>query len=223
MYRLTKLQRMHELFCARRTPITIDGLMQELGCSRATVLQLTELLRDRMGAPLEHEGAEYHYRRPEADDYTLPAMWLNAAELDTVLQLQALLGPIPPGPLAQALEPLRRRVARLVDLQPGVSGSAWRRIRVSEPGARRVQPAHMAAIAQAVLSRLRLRLEGEFIAGEYSPQYLFHCRGRWLLDAWHHGAEARRTIALEEIAAAGLLDKPAVDIEEDEPPFACLF
>ncbi|HMX54468.1 MAG TPA: transcriptional regulator, partial [Plasticicumulans sp.] len=79
------------------------------------------------------------------------------------------------------------------------------------------------AIAQAVLSRLRLRLEGEFIAGEYSPQYLFHCRGRWLLDAWHHGAEARRTIALEEIAAAGLLDKPAVDIEEDEPPFACLF
>lgn len=222
MYRLAKLKRMHELFLARRTPIDIDGLMRELGCSRATVLQLTELLRDRMGAPLDREGADYHYRRPEADAYELPAMWLNSAELDTVLQLQALLGPIPPGPLAQALEPLRRRVARLIDMQPGVSGSAWRRIRLSEPGARRVRPAHMSVIARAVLSRRRLYLNGEFFDGEYSPQYLFHCRERWLLDAWQHGSEVRRTIALEEVAAARMLDAPAIDIEEDEPPPACL-
>lgn len=222
MHRLIKLMRLHRLFQARTEPISIEALTNELACSRSTVLQLTELLRERMGAPLEHHGAEYHYRRPEGDTYTPPAMWLNAAELDTVLQLQALLGPIPPGPLAQALEPLRRRLARLIDMQPGVVAAAWRRIRVAEPGARRAQPAHLADIARAVLARRRVRLDGEHIAGEYSPQYLYHCRERWLLDAWQHGTEARRTIPLDEMATVEALDAVAMDLHEGEPPLLCL-
>ncbi len=222
MHRLIKLMRLHRLLQARTEPISIEALTRELACSRATVLQLTELLRERMGAPLEHHGAEYRYRRPEGDTYAPPEMWLNAAELDTVLQLQALLGPIPPGPLAQALEPLRRRLARLIDMQPGVAASAWRRVRVAEPGARRAQPAHLAGVARAVLARRRLHLDGEHIAGEYSPQYLYYCRARWLLDAWHHGSEIRRTIPLDEIAAADVLATEARDFDEDEPPLLCL-
>jgi len=55
MSRRERLYHLHDILRQRRTPISRQALMEELGCSQATLYRLIAELRDHLGAPLEQD------------------------------------------------------------------------------------------------------------------------------------------------------------------------
>ena len=74
MSRREKLYHLHDILRQRRTPISRQAMMDELGCSQATLYRLIAELRDVLGAPLEQhpETRHYFYDRSLAGTFELP-------------------------------------------------------------------------------------------------------------------------------------------------------
>jgi len=81
--RRERLYHLHAILRQRRTPITRQVLMDELGCSQATLYRLIGELRDHLGAPLEQDpdSRGYYYDRSLAGHFELPGLWISPEEL----------------------------------------------------------------------------------------------------------------------------------------------
>ena len=66
MDKFDRIYRLHGIFAGRRTPIALAELMERLGCSKATVYRLIDVLRDYLGAPIvtDPELGGFRYARP---------------------------------------------------------------------------------------------------------------------------------------------------------------
>ncbi len=225
MDRYERILTLHRTLKASRYPVSLRRLMDELGCSRATLYRDIAFLRDALGAPIESgEGEEsaFRYATDEAERFELPGLWLTSEELSALMALEALIGRSGPGILASALAPLRSRIERL--LSDHVSGEALpvERLRVIASGMRRLDEATFRTVASAVLLRRQLaftyraRSTGDTTARRVSAQRLTHYRDNWYFDAWDHEREGLRSFAVDRIAGAKLLDETAIDRDEAE-------
>src|SRR5690554_3795177 len=81
--RRERLYHLHDILRQRRTPISRQDLMAELGCSQATLYRLIAELRDHLGAPLEQDpdGRGLYYDRSLAGSFELPGLWISPEEL----------------------------------------------------------------------------------------------------------------------------------------------
>jgi len=225
MDRYERILTLHRILKSHRYPVALPRLMEELGCSRATLYRDIAFLRDALGAPIESgegETAAFRYAADEAERFELPGLWLTSEELSALVALEALLEKSGPGILASALAPLRKRIEEL--LSDHVSGAALpvQRIRVVASGSRRLDEASFRTVASGVLLRRRLKFRyrarstGETTLRTVSPQRLTHYRDNWYLDAWDHERAALRSFAVDRIAAPQLLDEAASDRDEAE-------
>jgi predicted DNA-binding transcriptional regulator YafY len=227
MDRYERILSLHRILKAARYPVTLKRLMDELGCSRATIYRDVAELRDALGAPIESvegEGAQVavRYAAGEGDRFELPGLWLTSEELAALLALNELLVRSDPGVLAGTLAPFRSRIERL--LSDHVSGRKLpiERIRVIGSGNRRLDQNVFRTVAGAVLGRQRLafayraRSTDATTERRVSPQRLTHYRDNWYLDAWDHSRDALRSFALDRIRDPRALDEPALDRETSE-------
>ncbi len=224
MDRYERILALHRSLKAARYPVPLQRLMDELGCSRATLYRDLAFLRDALGAPLEHgEGeASFRYAEKEAERFELPGLWLSSEELHALTAAQQLLDRTGPGILSAALAPLKGRIDAL--LQQHAGGKRWpiERVRVLGSGTRRVDEAVFRMVASAVLERKRLRFDytarttNTRTHRQVSPQRLTHYRDNWYLDAYDHEREALRSFSVDRIAHARLEDAPALDLPETE-------
>ena len=75
MDRYERIIALHRVLQAARRPVTLARLMDELGCSRATVYRDLAFLRDALMAPLQGDGeAGFHYDRNDAERFELPGL-----------------------------------------------------------------------------------------------------------------------------------------------------
>ncbi|MCW5624598.1 MAG: HTH domain-containing protein [Burkholderiales bacterium] len=51
MDKFDRVYQLHQVMANRRVPISLDALMEKLDCSRATVMRVISILRDRLNAP----------------------------------------------------------------------------------------------------------------------------------------------------------------------------
>ena len=74
MSKLERLYHLHNILSQRRTPISRQLLMEELGCSQATLYRLVADLRDHLGAPIEQDpdNRGFYYDRNLAGHFELP-------------------------------------------------------------------------------------------------------------------------------------------------------
>jgi len=209
---------LHRLLKGARYPVPLARLMEELGCSRATVYRDVAFLRDALGAPLESgesEEATFRYASDEGERFELPGLWLSSEELAALLALNELLARSDPGVLAGALAPFRARMERL--LSDHASGRALpvERIRVLSSGSRRLDQSVFRAVAGATLARKRLAFSYRARSTDaptdrtVSPQRLAHYRDNWYLDAWDENREGLRSFAIDRISAPRTLAEPA--------------
>ncbi len=219
--KLDDLYRLHRALDGRRTGISRDALMDELGVSRSTLTRLIADLRDKLGAPVLCDRERGGYRYHTADGrHHLPGLWFTSQELHALITLNQLLQTIQPGLLDSALAPIRARLESLLETEHLGSGEAHQRIRILAMAARARDMKHFQTVAGAVLQRKRLAIDyynrerDETGSREISPQRLVHYRDNWYLDAWCHEKKGLRTFSIECIRQASALNKPAKSVPE---------
>ena len=224
MSRRERLYHLHDILRQRRTPVTRQDLMDELGCSQATLYRLIAELRDRLGAPLEQdsEGRGYFYDRSLAGSFELPGLWISPDELQALLTARHILGNVQPGLLEDELDGVQHRINQLLD-QQGLDFSAQpERVNIRRDAGRPVPADLFEDVMQALFRRQRLnisyhgRRRDDVSEREISPQRLTSYRDRWYLDAWCHRAEGLRSFALERIRDMALLDEESIEVDAEE-------
>ena len=223
MDRYERALALHRTLKSARYPVPIRTLMDELGCSRATIYRDIAFLRDALGAPVESEGeGAIRYDREQADKFELPGLWLSSDELHALLAAHQLLDRTGQGVLSSALAPLKGRIESLLAQQAG--GKRWpvERVRVLASGVRRRDELAFKLVASAVLERRQLafdylaRSTNERTHRPVSPQRLTPYRDNWYLDAWDHDREALRSFSVDRVQHAEVLPAAARDIPDDE-------
>ncbi len=224
MDRYDRILALHRSFKVARLPVPLQRLMDELGCSRATLYRDIAFLRDALGAPLESSEGEaaFRYDLREAERFELPGLWLSAEELHALTVAQQLFDHTGPGILSAAIAPLKGRIDAL--LQQHAGGKRWpiERVRVIGSGTRRIDQVAFRMVASAVLERKRLRFD--YLARStntrtqrsVSPQRLTHYRDNWYLDAFDHEREALRSFAVDRVLHARIEDAVAIDHPESD-------
>ena len=223
MDRYERIIALHRVLQAARRPVTLARLMDELGCSRATVYRDLAFLRDALMAPLQGDGETgFHYDRNDAGRFELPGLWLNSEELHALVAAQQLLSRSSGGMLSSALAPLQQRVEKLLDAHSG--GKRWpvERVRVLPHRGRRMDEHVFRVVASAVLERHRLafdyraRSTDERSRRTVSPQRLTHYRDNWYLDAWDEDKDGLRSFSIDRISGARMIEGVARDVDEDQ-------
>jgi predicted DNA-binding transcriptional regulator YafY len=221
MSRRERLYHLHDILRQRRTPVSRHVLMEELGCSQATLYRLIAELRDTLGAPLEQdeEGRGFFYDRSLAGHFELPGLWISPEELQALLIARHILGNVQPGLLEGELLGVQERINQLLDRQ-GLDFSAQpERIHIRKDAGRPVPGALFEDVLGALFGRQRLHIEyhgrrrDDLSSREISPQRLTSYRDRWYLDAWCHKAEGLRSFSLERIRSLTRLDEAAKEVD----------
>jgi proteasome accessory factor C len=221
MSRRERLYHLHDILRQRRTPISRQDLMQELGCSQATLYRLIAELRDNLGAPLEQDddGRGFYYDRSLAGNFELPGLWISPDELQALLTARHVLGNVQPGLLVEELDGVQQRINQLLDRQGLNLSTQPERIQIRHDAGRPVPAKLFESVLRALFQRRRLQItyhgrrRDDISEREISPQRLIAYRDRWYLAAWCHQADDFRSFALERIRAMQLLD-----CESDELP-----
>ena len=221
MSRREKLYHLHDILRQRRTPVSRRSLMDELGCSQATLYRLIAELRDVLGAPLEQDPETRHffYDRSLAGNFELPGLWISPEELQALLTARQILANVQPGLLQDELDMLQQRMSQLID-QEGIDFSAHpERIHIRHDAGRPVPGRLFEDLLRALFqrSRLKIRYHGrrrDAVSDRtVSPQRLTAYRDRWYLDAWCHDADGLRSFAVERIQALDPLEAPAEELD----------
>lgn len=224
MSRRERLYHLHNILRQRRTPISRQDLIDELGCSQATLYRLIAELRDQLGAPLEQDsdGRGFYYDRSLAGHFELPGLWISPEELQALLTARHILGNVQPGLLEEELGGVQQRINQLLE-QQGLDFSAQpERVNIRHDAGRPVPADLFEDVFQALFRRRRLeilyhgRRRDDISRRSISPQRLTSYRDRWYLDAWCHKAGGLRSFALERIREMKLLDEPSDDIPDAE-------
>jgi predicted DNA-binding transcriptional regulator YafY len=225
MDRYERILVLHRRLKAARYPAPLRSLMDELGCSRATLYRDIAFLRDALGAPIDNDPAGeggFRYNEKEAERFELPGLWLNSDELHALLATHQLLDRTGSGVLSSALAPLKGRIESLLAQQAG--GKRWpvERVRVIGSYVRRRDEIAFRIAASAVLERKRLdfdylaRSTNERTHRRISPQRLTHYRDNWYLDAYDHDREGLRSFSVDRLQRARMSEEAALDIPDTE-------
>lgn len=211
---------------ARQRHVTARQFMDALEVSPATFKRDIQYLRDRFQVPIEWSrelgGYILDRSQPEAAQAELPGMWFSDKEIHALLTMQHLLANLDPGGLlAPHVEPLVRRLDKLLGAADDASEEVRRRVLIVGIGKRGMKLAHFEKVGSALLRRKRLSIryyargKGEESDRQISPQRLVHYRENWYLDAWCHVRGALRSFAVDSIRSVELLDLAAKDIPQE--------
>ena len=209
-----------------------DRALRELEISRSTLHRDIAYLRDRLGMPIEWNGDRGGWQliRDSSDrqqQYELPGLHFTAEEVHALLTMQHLLSNLDAaGLLGPHIDPLMRRLGRILGSGVPPKAEVARRIRVRTVGSRRIELPHFQAVGSALLRRRRLMLvyRGRSVPPSplpqapraVSPQRLVHYRDNWYLDAWCHNRRALRSFSVDAIQWVQVLDEPAIEIADEE-------
>ncbi|MFK7957891.1 MAG: helix-turn-helix transcriptional regulator [Lysobacterales bacterium] len=225
MSKIERLYHLHNLLSQRRTPINRQDLMEELGCSQATLYRLINDLRDHLGAPLEQDpdGRGFFYEQhPGVRPFELPGVWISSDELRALMSARELLAGVQPGLMDEALATLQSRIEKLLDNQGINVATQSQRIRILHQASRLISGEQFAPALDALVNRQRLaityqsRTSDETTQRDISPQRLTSYRHNWYLDAWCHLREGLRSFAVEKILSANNTLEPALELDDAE-------
>jgi len=116
---MNKFDRIYDLVAflrARRYPVPISRIAEELECSEPTVKRIISKLRHELDAPIIYDKRlrGYVLQKVGGDFYELPGLWFNTSELYSLLASYHILEQTEPGILGKKLESLRNKIKALL-------------------------------------------------------------------------------------------------------------
>jgi proteasome accessory factor C len=220
--------KLHEVLQARRSPLGVDALCDQLGCSRASLYRTLARLRDEFGAPiLSAQGRGVFYDR-SAKRFELPGLWFNANEMHALLAMDALIENLGPGMLRESVGPLRARIAQLLasaSHDTEVSAERIReRIKILGHHLRKPAADAFGEFCAATLTSVRVRFSyhgrqaDKRTEREVSPWRMLNYRGNWYMEGHCHLANALRIFSIDRATNLCLLDQTAQpDVRKERP------
>lgn len=224
MDKFDRVYQLHSILAGRKTPISLNDLMDRLECSKATVFRLINTMKDYLGAPVEFDESRSGYIYKTATDsprYELPGLWFSAKELQALTVFQQLMANLGPGLLEEHLSPLTRRLDDLIQHQRLNLSEAGKRVRLLGLATRNVGD-YFRTVASATLQRHKLKIayhsrsKDQHTARVVSPQRITHYRDNWYLDGWDELRKALRSFSIDRIESAVELEDKAIDVAERE-------
>lgn len=227
MDKFERVVALHRILNASRYPVKPQTLIDELGCSKATLYRTVAFLRDHLGAPLETD-EQYggFYYDPDLGVYELPGLWLNTEELAGLLMAYQAISSRHRGLLEDSLSPLKGRIEKLLNAPHGGKGNILSHIKVIRANARQVDEKVFGLITLAIMNRQSLdivyhgRIKDDSSQRSIIPLKLTQYRENWYLDAWCQKADDFRRFAVDRIDKAKLGDEvpeknwPRMEAEE---------
>jgi len=205
-----------------RGTLTRREIEEELEISHSTFKRDIEYMRDRLNVPIIWSPDKMAYvLDPEADVAELPGVWFSPGEIYALLEIEQLLEQLEPGLLSRQLDPVRERLAKLLEAGEKGHREIRRRIKVLPMGTRGVNREVFETLSFGLLDRKRLKIRhlrrqtGEETERLVSPQRLVHYRYNWYLDAWCHTRNDIRIFAVDAIRTAQAVDEPAREVPDD--------
>lgn len=219
MDKLTRLYRLHQILAGRRVGISLEVIMDNLDCSRATANRVIQEMRQTFNAPIvfDRDQQGYRYERGEQAGFELPGVWFTAAELTGLLSMQRWLDQIGGGLVGRMLAPLGEHMRKMLG-DHEAANQICQRVVLQEIGQRPSAVRYFPEIASATLNRAQIqiayrdRTRNENTKRILSPQRLLHYRDNWYLDAWCHLREELRRFALDRIQSVHVLETPAHEL-----------
>ncbi|WP_161595198.1 helix-turn-helix transcriptional regulator [Mariprofundus erugo] len=221
MDKFDRIYALHRMFTARRYPVSLQAMCDELECSASSVKRLLGEMKDILGAPIRSQrGVGYNYDRDVA--FELPGVWFNTQEMLALLVMQRAVAGIGDGFLNEELGKFQHRLEKSLGR---VSSSALKelaRIRIPDFGRRSKELPLFPELTGALFERKRLRVvynsrsQNESCEREISPQRLVYYKNNWYLDLWCHERQALRIFAVERMVSATVLTEAALDIDAEE-------
>jgi predicted DNA-binding transcriptional regulator YafY len=219
---MSQMERMYEidqmLKSRRATPLEV--FMENTSASRATIIRDLTYMKDRLRAPIVWDRDLRGYRLD--GPFSLPAVYLNEAEIHALLVLHELVARIQPSFLDEHLGPLRKLLHQLIGSGGGYDTNLEHRIRILQIASRPVSSQHFQTVCRALLARERLRLRyfsrtrNQETDRVVSPQRLVHYRDNWYLDAWCHSRNGLRSFALDAMLDASPEKEEAIQIPDEQ-------
>ncbi|MBL7004038.1 MAG: WYL domain-containing protein [Gammaproteobacteria bacterium] len=223
MDRTERFHLIDQLLNSRRS-VTREQFLSALEVSLATFKRDLEYMRDRLGAPIiwQRDINAYKYEHSINDNFQLPGLWFNTAELHALMTMDALLENLQQGMLSQHIKPLQSRVRSLMESGDYNFKAVGKRIRVLTVASKTYKSDYFKIINQALMSRKRLFLKhynrsaDDVSEREVSPQRLTFYRDNWYLDAWCHYRKALRSFSVDAIQSVQLEMIKAKEVKESE-------
>ncbi len=220
-------ERIHKILniLRQRGGATMQDLMDVLEVSMSTIKRDIDVLRDRIGCPIEFDRDINKWvvrDLPGGKRFELPGLWFNASELYALLAMQHLVSGVQPGLLESHLQPLKQKIESLLGESSAAAKDIKQRVKLIHFAGRRVDVKNFELLTQAVLERKRVvmryfnRDKNEETRREVSPIRLVHYRENWLLDARCHLRNELRIFALDAIQEVQLTEKSTIEMSQQE-------
>ena len=220
MSRTERFYKIDQLLSTKQI-VSRQDLLDSLEVSWATLKRDLAYLRDRLNAPIvfDKDAGGYRFGKPPVGaSYELPGLWFSGQETYALMAMHHLLEELEPGLLAPHVQPLMSRLESILNLEDKTFSDIARRIRLVSIGRRRQNVSHFAAVAKAVLERLRIKVnhrsreKDEHSQRLLSPQRLVHYRNNWYVEAWCHTRKALRRFSVDALEQVEILGDRAREV-----------
>lgn len=221
MSEIDRLYSYRTLLTGRRA-VPRDEILSKMEISLATFKRDLAKLRDRLNIPVLFDKDLGGYRLELADSRKeLPGLWFSQEEVLALLTIQNMIEQLEPGILGPKLRPLQSRLNEMLASQGVDAQVLAQRVKLVQAGKRRLTLKRFEAVAQATLSRKKLKIQhfnrqnGETVERIISPQQLVHYRDNWYVDAWCHLRDGLRNFSIDAIKECEVLDEVAREVPEE--------
>lgn len=206
---MKRLEQLDQILQSRRSPITVEQLMDQLNCSKATVYRRINELKTHYQAPILQDDEHRYYYDKQAQ-FALPGIRFTAEEAQGLLMAADILNKLQGDNLSAPIARIIRAISGLLAEQ-GITNQKL--IQFIPTLVRKPQPAIFLTILTALQKNKKIQLHYRSRQGQHSerlvsPQHLSYYKNNWYLDAWCHLQAGLRLFAME------LIEQATVDIEK---------
>ena len=221
MDKFDRIQQLHRIFKARRTPINNRALAEELEVTEITVKRNCNHLIDIHNAPLIHKPRRGWYYNDPDDSFELVGTWLTSDELIGLSSLLSILKSMESDFINDELDPVRDHIDKILVARHIAPKAFTNRIKIITTNKQIESSTLFNIVSEAMLAKRQLSLSYQGYNGAktqrtVSPQKLIHYQENWYLDCYCHLRNALRSFKLSRMLSAQKLSNTAKQIAQKD-------